>query len=166
MRSTSKRLIAAWLWLAAGSAAALSDAPLLALNAYFENTAQCSDIVRDWNRKYVKETLAGQTSRGFYYRVLGYIDWGLCNQPYIRPLFAELQKAWGIYEKGLVSEPEYTAKEAELISLFFAALREGKNGERFIQEYEANTASRLFDLAPSRQYFNCTFFGGWPRCLD
>ena len=30
----------------------------------------------------------------------------------------------------------------------------------------ADTAARLYDLVPSRQYFNCSFFGQRVRCLD
>lgn len=161
-----KLLPALGLAACAGLAQAVSDAPLQALNAYIEHAGNCSDQVVEWNRRYNPKTRAGETSRGFYYRALGNQEWGACGRRFFRPLLIELQKVWEIRLKGEVSEAEFEAKEAQLIDLFFAALDAGPRGEDLVRDYEADTAARLYDLVPSRQYFNCSFFGRWARCLD
>jgi len=154
------------LWGYTCTAAAVSSAPLYALNAYIERSGACSPQLVEWNRTYSGSTIAGETSRDFYYRVLGYMEWGPCGRPFFRPLLAELQKVWNLFSKGLVTEAEFEAKEAELIKLFFAAAEDRKRGEQMVREYESSTAVRLLNLVPTRQYFNCTFFGEKARCLD
>lgn len=147
-------------------ARALDDAPLRILSSYIESNNNCSEQIVEWNRKNGKRAIAGEISREFYYRVLGFLDWGACGRPYFKPVFVELQKAWTIYAKHRVSEAEYDAKESELINLLFAAIRAGNGGEAMIRRYEQNIAARLIRLEPERQYFNCTFFGDQPRCTD
>lgn len=147
-------------------AAAVSDAPLRALNAYIEQNGACSEQLIEWNRRYYPKTIAGETSRNFYYRVLGYQDWGMCGRPYFRSILGELQKVWIIFDKGLVSEAEFEAKEQELFNLWFTAMKDARRGEQMVQAYESKTAARLIGLIPPKQFFNCTFFGDQPRCTD
>jgi len=154
------------LWGYTCTAAAVSNAPLYALNAYIEGSGACSPQLVEWNRAYSGSAIAGETSRGFYYRVLGYMEWGSCGRPSFRPVLAELQKVWNIFSKGRVTEAEFEAKEAELIKLLFAAPEDSQRSEQMVQEYEATTAVRLLKLVPTRQYFNCTFFGEKARCVD
>lgn len=142
----------------------ISDAPLQALNAYIELSGTCSRELLEWNKTYGKKTMAGATPRSFYYRVLGYVDWGPCGRPFFAAIFGELQKVSNILASGRVSQAEFEAKETELINLFFAALQDRQRGEQMVQAYEATTAARLIDLTQPRQYFNCTFFGDQPRC--
>lgn len=149
-----------------GLAAGLSNAPLLALNAYIEQAGNCTPELVAWNRAYNPRVLAGETARGFYYRVLGNQEWGGCGRPFFKPILVELQKIWDIRLTGRISEAEFDAKEAELINLLFAALRDGANGARRVQDYEADTAARLYELVPARQFFNCTYFGERPVCLN
>lgn len=146
-------------------AAALSDAPLQVLTSYIESNG-CGEQVVDWTRKNGSRVLSGELSRDFFYRVLGFIDWGSCGRPYFKPIFIELQKAWKIYSKGQVTEAEYTAKESELINLLFAALRAGGDGEAMVRRYEQRIAGKLIRLEPERQFFNCTYFGEQPKCVD
>lgn len=155
-----------WLLGHAALASAISDAPLQALSSYIENAGNCSQRVVDWNREYAESTMRGETSRDFYYRVLGFQDWGGCSKPYFRSILGELRKAWVIFARGNVSEAEFEAKEAELINLFFAALEDDKRGAQIVRAYEARTAGRLINLDLPRQYSNCTFFGDQPRCMD
>lgn len=166
MPFSRRRLLLACLLWKFSAAAAVSDAPLRALNAYIEQNGSCSEQVIEWNRRYNPKALAGETSRDFYYRVLGYQDWGRCGRPFFRSLLGELQKVWAIYAKGLVSPAEFEAKEAELINLWFAALKNEERGEQMIQDYEARMAAQLIALVPPKQYFNCTFFGAKARCID
>lgn len=166
MRSYSTYLLLIWLLGHVSVAAAVSDAPLRALNAYIEQNGHCSEQVIEWNRRYNPKTIAGETSRNFYYRVLGYQDWGQCGRPYFRSILGELQKVWIIYSKKLVSDAEFEAKEAELINLWFAALKDDKRGEQMVEAYESKTAARLINLMPPKQFFNCTFFGEKAYCTD
>jgi len=153
--------------LCGGSAsAAVSTAPLLALNAYIEGSGNCDERAVEWNRKYNARTIAGEVSRAFYYRVIGYQEWGDCGRPYFKDIFGELQKIWLIFGKGRVSEAEIEAKESELINLMFAALKAGNRGGALVQRYERQTTIRLINLVPDRQYFNCTFFGDNAQCTD
>lgn len=158
-------LLLAWLLWHVSAAAAVSDAPLRALNAYIEQNRGCSEQVVEWNRRYSPKALAGETSRDFYYRVLGYQDWGACGRPYFRAILVELQKVWAIFSRGLVTQSEFEAKEAELINLWFAALKD-ERGEQMVQDYEARIAAQLISQVPPKQYFNCTFFGAKARCID
>ncbi|PKO29925.1 MAG: hypothetical protein CVU34_20430 [Betaproteobacteria bacterium HGW-Betaproteobacteria-7] len=146
-------------------AAALSDAPLRVLTSYIEGNVHCSEQISEWNRKNGRRAVSGELSRHFFYRVLGFLDWGECGRPYFKPIFIELQKAWTIYAKGLVSAQEYEAKESELINLLFAALR-SDDGSVLVQRYEQHITARLMRLEPERQYFNCTYFGNDPKCTD
>lgn len=166
MRSYRQWLLLVWLWGQATFAAALSNAPLEALNSYIENSGNCSRQLVDWNRDYSKSTMTGETSRGFYFRVLGYMDWGACGKPFTRAILSELQKAWNIFAGGRVSEAEYEAKEAELVNLFFAAVADPEHGQQKIDAYEAKTATRLMGQTPPKQYFNCTFFGNRAQCVQ
>jgi len=148
-------------------ASAVSSAPLQVLNAYIEGSrSSCDERLVEWNRKYNARTIAGEVPRVFYYRVIGFLDWGDCGRPYFKDIFSELQKIWLIFGKGLVSEAEIEAKESELINLLFAALDAGSQGAALIQRYERQTTARLLKLEPERQYFNCTFFGEKARCTD
>lgn len=159
-------LALAWLWGQANLASAVSNAPILALSSYIENSRNCSQRVVEWNREYSRSTMSGETGRDFYYRVLEFQDWGPCGRPFFRPVLWELRKAWGIYSKGLVTEAQLEAKEAELINLFFAALRDEKRGSQIVKAYEARTAGRLIDLENPKQFTSCTFFGDEPRCME
>lgn len=116
--------------LCGGSAPAnaVSTAPLLAINAYIEGSGNCDERVVNWNRKYNARTISGEVSRVFYYRVIGYQEWGNCGRPYFKEMFGELQKIWLIFENGRVSEAEIEVKESELINLLFAALNAGDRG--------------------------------------
>lgn len=149
-------------------AAALSDAPLRVLTSYIENNPRCGEQITEWHQKNGTRVLNGELSRDFFYRVLGFINWGECGRPFFKPVFIELQKAWKIYTKGLVTESEYEAKEAELIDLLFAALRASNEGEgeALVKRYEQRIAAKLFRLEPERQYFNCTYFGEQAKCAD
>lgn len=166
MRLISTCLLAAWLWGLAAPAAALPTAPLQVLNAYIEGSGQCSSSVVEWNRKYNTRAIAGEVSRVFYYRVVALQDWGACGRPYFKNVFNELQKIWLIFGQGRVSEADAIAKEAELINLLFTALEAGSRGGQLVQHYEQLTHSRLMNLEPERQYFNCTFFADQARCVD
>lgn len=167
MHSPWRWLFLAWLWGYTTLAAAVSNAPLLALGAYIENPAnRCSSRIVEWNREYGQKAVSGETPRSFYYRVLGYQDWGECGRAYFRIVFDEFVKVWNMFSLGVVSEDEFEAKEAELINLFFAAAKDLKGGERLIQEYQRSISARLIDLEPPRQFFDCTFFGEQHRCLD
>jgi len=162
-----KWLPVAWLLGHAVFATAVSNAPIQALVAYIESPAnRCSPQVIEWNREYSKKTVAGEIPRSFYYRVLGYQEWGECGRPYFRPIFNELNRVWVMFGRGIVSEAEFEAKEAELINLFFAAARDKERGESMVREYQNGIAARLIDLDPPRQFFNCTFFGDQYRCLE
>jgi len=154
--------------LCAGSATAnsVSTAPLLAINAYIEGSGNCDERVVNWNRKYNARTISGEVSRVFYYRVIGYQEWGNCGRPYFKEMFGELQKIWLIFENGRVSEAEIEVKESELINLLFAALNAGDRGSELIQRYVQVTTVRLNNQVPERQYFNCTFFGEKAQCTD
>lgn len=165
MRQIALALIIFGLAAAARPAAALTDAPLRVLTSYIENNSRCSEQISDWNRKNGKRAVSGELSRDFFYRVLGFLDWGECGRPYFKPIFIELQKAGKIYGKGLVSEQEYEAKEAELINLLFAALR-SDDGGALVRRYEQRIAAKLIRLEPERQFFNCTYFGEQPKCMD
>lgn len=166
MRASLNILLALYLCGQASFANALSDAPLQALGAYIDNTPTCSPQLVEWNKKYFPKTLAGETPRNFYYRVLNTLDWGRCGRPFFKILLEELQKAWLMHFQQRVSDAEYEAKEAELINLFFAALEDGKQGEQRVRDYEANAMARLLAVKPSRQYFDCLFFGEKLVCLD
>jgi hypothetical protein len=165
MRYATIALLLTWLCSHALPAAALSDAPLRVLTSYIEGNVRCSEQISEWNRKNGSRAVNGELSRDFFYRVLGFLDWGECGRPYFKPIFIELQKAWTIYSKGLVSEQEYAAKESELIDLLFAALR-SEDGSALVQRYEQRIAAKLIHLEPERQYFNCTYFGDQPKCSD
>jgi len=165
MRKTPIILLSIWLFAYAQPADALSDAPLRVLTSYIENN-RCGEQITEWNRKNGSRMLNGELSRDFFYRVLGFLDWGECGRPYFKPVFIELQKAWKIYSKELVSEQQYETKEAELIDLLFTALRAGSGGEALVKAYEQRIAAKLFRLEPERQYFNCTYFGELPKCAD
>lgn len=166
MRHATIALLLLWLCGHAPPAAALSDAPLRILTSYIETNGNCGEQISDWNRKNASRVIAGEIPREFFYRVLGYIDWGGCGRPYFKPIFIELQKVWKIYSNGQVSEQEYDAKESELINLLFAALRAGENGPALVRRYEQRIAAKLIRLDPERQYFNCTYFGEQPKCAD
>lgn len=159
-------LLFIWLCGLSAPALALNEAPLRILSSYIESNANCSEQITDWNRKNGKRAIAGEISREFYYRVLGFLDWGACGRPYFKPVFIELQKAWTIYSNRRVSEAEYTAKEAELINLLFSALQAGDAGEAMVRRYEQSIAAKLIRLEPERQFFNCTYFGDQPKCTD
>lgn len=148
------------------SAHALNDAPLRILSSYIDTNYNCSEQITDWNRKNGKRAIAGEISREFYYRVLGFLDWGACGRPFFKPVFIELQKAWTIYAKQKVTEEQYNAKESELINLLFAALQAGDGGEAMVRRYEQTMAAKLIRLEPERQFFNCTYFGDQPKCTD
>ena len=165
MRYATIALLLAWLCSHALPAAALSDAPLRILTSYIESNARCSEQISEWNRKNGSRAVNGELSRDFFYRVLGFLDWGECGRPYFKPIFIELQKAWKIYAQGLVSEQAYEAKETELINLLFAALR-ADDGGALVQRYEQRITGKLMRLEPERQYFNCTYFGDDPKCAD
>jgi hypothetical protein len=165
MRYATIALLLAWLCSHALPAAALSDAPLRVLTSYIESNARCSEQISEWNRKNGSRAVNGELSRDFFYRVLGFLDWGDCGRPYFKPVFIELQKAWKIYAQGLVSEQAYEAKETELINLLFAALRSA-DGSALVQRYEQRITGKLMRLEPERQYFNCTYFGDDPKCTD
>ncbi len=165
MRYATTALLLAWLVGHAPPAAALSDAPLRILTSYIDNNKNCSEQITDWNRKNGSRAIRGELSRDFFYRVLGFLDWGACGRPYFKPIFFELQKAWRIYALGLVSQQEYEAKENELVNLLFTALRSDDDGA-LVRRYEQRIAARLLSLEPERQYFNCTYFGDQPKCVD
>lgn len=166
MRWSREWLLLIVLWAQASMACAVSNAPLLALNAYIEQTSSCSEKLVEWNRVYNAETIAGTTARSFYYRVIGFQEWGVCGRPFFPIIFSELQKASFMFSEGLVSDAEFEAKELELINLFFAALKDQKQGAAMVRLYQSNIAARLLDLDPPRQAFNCTFFGDQPRCME
>jgi hypothetical protein len=159
-----KLLLFMFLWGQIATAAALSNAPLQILNAYIEQNGDCPERLVKWNRSYNRKAMLGETSRVFYYRVLGYSDWGTCLRRPVQEIFGELQKVWTIFEMGAVSEAEVEAKEAELINLFFSAVSDKDGGDQRVKAYQAATAARLFELVPEKQFFNCTFFGDKPRC--
>jgi hypothetical protein len=159
-------LLAATIGPLSTPAHALNDAPLRILSSYIETNYDCSEQISDWNRKNGPRVIAGEISREFYYRVLGFLDWGACGRPFFKPVFIELQKAWTIYSKRLVSEAEYNAKEAELINLLFSAIKAGSAGEAMVKRYEQTMAAKLIRLEPERQFFNCTYFGEQPKCID
>lgn len=165
MRYPTIALLLALLGAHAPSAAALSDAPLRILTSYIERNNNCSEQISDWNRKNGSRAIRGEISRDFFYRVLGFLDWGECGRPYFKPVFIELQKAWKIYAQGQVSEQQYEAKENELINLLFSALR-SPDGGALVRRYEQRIAGKLIALEPERQYFNCTYFGDQPKCTD
>lgn len=146
--------------------AQVSDVPLRTLGAYIEQAGNCSPDLVKWNRDYLPGTETGETPRDFYYRVLSYTSWGDCGRSFLPPVLAELARSWRFYAKGLVSAAQFEAKETELINLFFAALKDNKNGARRVAEYERAIATRLYDLNPPRDYSNCTFFGDQLRCMD
>jgi hypothetical protein len=166
MRTHLSILLALFLCGQASFTHALSGAPLQALSAYIENTPGCSPQLVEWNKKYIQKTLDGETPRNFYYRVLNTMDWGRCGRPFFKFILEELQKAWLMRFNQMVSEAEYETKEAELISLFFAALEDGKQGEQRVRDYEASAMGRLLAVKPERQYFDCMFFGKRLRCMD
>jgi hypothetical protein len=145
-------------------AAALSNAPLYVLNAYIEQNGTCPEVLVKWNRKYNPKVMLGEVPRTFYYRVLGFSEWGACLRRPLQTVFSELQKVSIIFEMGAVSEAEVEAKETELINLLFSALADKENGDQMVRDYEATTASRLFQLVPDKQFFNCTYFGDKPKC--
>lgn len=155
--------------LLAGSSASFAEVtstPLHLINSYIENAGNCSKRIVDWNRDYNPKALSGEIPRTFYYRVLGFQDWGPCGRPYFKNIFSELQKTWGIYGTGTVTDAELEAKEAELLKLFFSALAAGNQGAEMVARYEQDTAWRLSQLIPDRQFFNCTYFGDKPRCTQ
>lgn len=154
------------LYCSAPPALALNEAPLRILSSYIETNYNCSEQITEWNRKNGKRAIAGEISREFYYRVLGFLDWGACGRPFFKPVFIELQKAWAIFAKQRVSEEQYNAKESELINLLFAALQAGDAGEAMVRRYEQTMAAKLIRLEPERQFFNCTYFGDQPKCTD
>ena len=159
-------LLLAWLCAFSAPVFALNEAPLRIISSYIDTNPNCSVQITEWNRKNGSRAISGELSRDFFYRVLGFLDWGECGRPYFKPIFIELQKAWKIYSKGLVTEAEYEAKEAELINLLFAALRAGDDGAAMVKRYENRIAAKLIRLEPERQYFNCTYFGDQPKCTD
>lgn len=165
-RLISFALLLVWLGGFSASVHALNDAPLRILSSYIDSNANCSEQISDWNRKNGKRAIAGEISREFYYRVLGFLDWGACGRPFFKPVFIELQKAWTIYSKQQVTEAEYNAKEAELVNLLFSALQAGDAGEAMVRRYEQTIAAKLIRLEPERQFFNCTYFGNQPKCTD
>lgn len=144
----------------------LSTAPLQALAAYIELSGTCSRNLVEWNREYGARAMMGETSRAFYFRVLSYLDWGNCGRDFFPPVFHELLKSAEIFAQGSVSAAEFEAKEAELVTLLFAALSKEARGMESIRDYERKTSERLIDLREPKQYFNCTFFGGTPRCWE
>lgn len=159
-------LLLVWLGAFSAPALALNEAPLRIISSYIDSNPNCSEQITEWNKKNGKRAIAGEISREFYYRVLGFLDWGACGRPYFKPVFIELQKVWMIYSKGLVSEAEYNAKEGELINLLFAAIQAGDQGEAMVRRYQQNISARLIRLEPERQFFNCTYFGDQPKCND
>jgi len=159
-------LLLIWLNGYSGAALALNDAPLRILSSYIESNPNCPEQITEWNLKNGKRVISGEIPRNLFYRVLGYMDWGVCGRPYFKQIFAELQKVWTIYTKGLVTESEYNAKESELINLLFTSMQAGQQGEAMVRRYEQNIAAKLFQLEPERQYFNCTYFGDQPKCTD
>lgn len=165
-RLISFALLLVWLGGFSSSVHALNDAPLRILSSYIDSNPNCSEQISDWNRKNGKRAIAGEISREFYYRVLGFLDWGACGRPFFKPVFIELQKAWTIYSKQQVTEAEYNAKEAELVNLLFSALQAGEAGEAMVRRYEQTIAAKLIRLEPERQFFNCTYFGNQPKCTD
>lgn len=159
-------LLLTWLCALSAPALALNEAPLRILSSYIESNPNCSEQITEWNRKNGRRAIAGEISREFYYRVLGFLDWGACGRPYFKPVFIELQKVWMIYSKHLVTEAEYNAKEGELINLLFSAIQAGDEGEAMVRRYQQNIAAKLIRLEPERQFFNCTYFGDQPKCND
>lgn len=166
MRIPFNLLVALFLCGQAALANAVSDGPLQALNAYIENTKGCPAQLVEWNREYFPKTRDGETPRNFYYRVLNTQDWGRCGRPYFKFILGELQKAWLMYFKQLVSEAEFEAKEGELVDLFFAALEDPKHGDQKVRDYENDANARLLAQEPQRQYYDCMFFGKKLRCMD
>jgi len=166
MRLYLRWLLFFWLWWHAAIAAAVSNAPLQALNAYIEGSGTCSAELVEWNKDYGKRAIAGETQRDFYYRVLSYLDWGKCGKPFLRPILGELQKIWNIFATGLVSEAEFEAKEGELINLFFSAIADDERGKKMVHEYQTRVAARLLIMAPEKQQFDCAFFGDKIRCTN
>lgn len=165
MRTVISILFLVGLCSQAPPATALSNAPLQILTSYIESNPRCSEQISEWNGKNGHRAIKGEISRDFFYRVLGFLDWGECGRPFFKPVFIELQKAWKIYAKGLVSEEEYEAKERELINLLFAAMR-ADDGGALVRRYEHRITAQLMRLVPERQYFNCTYFGDQPKCTD
>ena len=128
--------------------------------------ARCSENLVEWNRKYNARAISGDVSRVFYYHVISFQEWGQCGQPYMKEIFSELQKSWLIFSRRHVSEAAAETKEAELIGLLFAAIRAGEQGSELVNRYIRQTTSKLMNLEPERQYFNCTYFGDQPACTD
>lgn len=159
-------LLHLWSPLTLAQVSQVSDVPLRTLGAHIEQTGNCSPDLIKWNRDYLPSTVAGETPRDFYYRVLSYTEWGDCGPPFLRPVLAELARTWRFYAKDLVSAAQFEAKETELVDLFFAALKDNKNGTRRVAEYERAIAARLYNLNPPRDYSNCTFFGNQLRCME
>lgn len=159
-------LLVIWLFGLSAPALAISSAPLHIINAYIEGSGRCSRNIIEWNRKYNGRAISGDVSRVFYYHVISFQEWGECGRPFMKEVFSELQKTWLIYSRNLVSEAAAEAKEAELIDLLFAALRAGDQGHDLVNRYIRQTTSKLMNLEPERQYFNCTYFGDQPICSD
>ena len=166
MRFNSILLLAIWLFGVSPPASALQAGPLQVLNTYIEGSGRCSENLIEWNRKNNARAISGEISRVFYYHVIGFQEWGACGQPFMKEIFSELQKVWLIFSRGLVSETAAETKEAELINLLFAALRAGDQGNELVNRYIRQTTSKLMNLEPERQYFNCTYFGDQPVCSD
>lgn len=148
------------------SAPLVSPAPLLALSQYIDKEGACSESVMEWNRRHLGKVVSGESSRSFYFRAITFQNWGSCGQPFQKRVFSELQKSWQIFSLGKVTVQQYESKEMLLINLLLAALRAGADGESLVVRYEENVSSRLFELVPDLQYFNCTYFGDDPRCID
>ena len=166
MRLKPILLLAIWLSSFSMPATALQAAPLQVLNAYIEGNKHCAENLVEWNRKYNPRAISGEVSRVFYYHVINFQEWGQCGRPFMKEVFSELQKTWLIFSRGLVSEAAAETKEAELIGLLFAALRAGDRGDELVNRYIRETTSKLMNLVPERQYFNCTYFGEQPVCSD
>ena len=164
MHFVVKGLLAIFLWGQVTLAAALSNAPLYVLNAYIEQNGTCPEKLVNWNRKNSPKVLLGEVPRTFYYRVLGFSEWGACLRRPLQTIFGELQKVAIIFEMGAVTEAEAEAKEMELINLLFSALADKEGGDQMVRDYESTTAARLFQLVPEKQFFNCTYFGDKPKC--
>jgi hypothetical protein len=146
-------------------ALAVSSAPLQILTALIESDPSCPATLVDWNRKYSALVIAGEVPRDFYYRVLGFQEWRTCGQPYYKRIFGEFQKSWLIYQRKKVDDRQIEAKEAELINLLISARQAGAMGESQVDSYEQAIRNFLFNMEPERQYYDCTLFGGQPRCL-
>jgi hypothetical protein len=166
MRLFPALLFATMLGSSSAAIADVSTTPLHLINGYIESAGDCSERIVEWNRKYNQKAISGEVSRIFYYRVISFQEWGPCGRPYFKNIFNELQKIWGIYSTNQVTDAELAAKEAELLKLFFAALAAGNQGAEMVARYEQDTAWRLTQLIPDRQFFNCTYFGDQPKCAQ